>query len=160
MKLVLIRGLPGSGKSTLASLFGAYFEADQFFVATGFDPSKLGEAHEWCQQNVREALCNGYGNVAVSNTFTQRWEMQPYIEMAEEFGATLVVLSLFDGGLSDEELFARNIHGVPLKSIKAMRRRFQHDWRTAPKSREKSLDEIKKDIDNRVRCPSGTCERC
>ena len=88
-KLILIRGLPGSGKSTLAKQYVAqgsfkHFEADQFFVdANGnynFDPSKIKFAHQWCQDQVRKALVEGY-NVVVSNTFTQKWEMKAYLDM-------------------------------------------------------------------------------
>ena len=102
--LTLIRGASGSGKSTLAKALvrsgkdmnplyypygGAdHFEADQFWEFLGhgeyaFDGSKLGMAHEWCQNGVREALRKSH-NVVVSNTFTTQKELQPYYDMVEE----------------------------------------------------------------------------
>jgi predicted kinase len=132
MNLFLIRGLPGSGKSTLAKQLGlTVFEADQFFMKDGvyqFDPSLLAEAHKQCQENTFKELSKG-NSVCVANTFTKRWEMQPYIEMADVIDARLTVVSLFDGGLSDEQLAARNTHGVPLAAIQAMRSRWQEDWK-------------------------------
>ena len=130
--LFLVRGLPGSGKSTLAStLAEKVFSADDYFVTEGvynFDPSKLPQAHGDCQNRAFQALASG-ATCAVANTFTQRWELEPYIRMAAVFGAKIFVVDLFDGGLSDEALVERNVHGVPLAGLAAMRQRYEHDWR-------------------------------
>lgn len=96
-----MRGLPGSGKSTFAKkLVGADFlvcEADKYFIdkETGeykFDPFQLKAAHKACQETVeiymKDSLLNDqfYRQIAVSNTFTQEWEMKPYFELAEKYG--------------------------------------------------------------------------
>lgn len=129
--LTLVRGLPGCGKSTEACQFDLpIFEADQFFIVNGvynFDPSKLGAAHEQCQRKTFESLAANKSCV-VANTFTQRWEMEPYLKMAKNTNTRLNVVDLFDGGCSDEKLAQRNTHGVPLKAIQAMRSRYQLDW--------------------------------
>lgn len=138
--LVLLRGLPGSGKSYLAEvlrkLSGAEMDvcsADDYFMVDGeykFDPSKLPEAHMQCQSNCFARF--SIDDIAfVANTFTMRWEMSQYLLFVETFGLDLLVLNLFDAGLSDEELAARNTHGVSVEAISRMRERFEHDWRAA-----------------------------
>lgn len=142
--LILIRGLPSSGKTTLVKLLGVatfglnHFETDQFFMKDGeyqFDPARIGEAHQWCQDEVRRTIkryssdCpNEHNVIVVSNTFTQRWEMQPYIEMCN-VSCKFTVIDLFDGGHWDETLYARNRHGVPLEVIRTLRAGYEHDWR-------------------------------
>jgi predicted kinase len=132
--LILVRGLPGSGKSTLAKLLqeggGCITSADDYFTtSTGeynFNPSLLPQAHAQCQDRTKQYLWEG--DVIVANTFSQRWEIQPYIQIATDAHARLTVVDLFDGGLTDAELALRNIHGVPVAGISAMRARWEHDW--------------------------------
>ncbi len=134
IKLFLIRGLPGCGKTDLARFMGGSgspASADDFFVVDGiydFDPSKLPDAHAWCLDKATKRITLP-ASAVVHNTFTQRWEMQPYIDMAILNGARLVVISLFDGGCTDEQLAERNSHGVPADAIAEMRERFEHDWK-------------------------------
>lgn len=90
-KLYIYRGLPGSGKSTRAKHnydVEFRFEADDYFTIKlnwtnfgtyWFDPAKLQDAHKYCQWRTSQAINRGY-NVAVANTFTQLWEMKPYLE--------------------------------------------------------------------------------
>jgi len=80
-----------------------------------------------CQRRTREALLAGK-TVAVANTFTQRWEMQPYLDMVKEIGCPFAVIDLFDGGMTDDQLADRNVHGVPMVAIHGMRARYEHDW--------------------------------
>jgi len=156
MYLFLIRGLPGSGKDTLAGrLMGTskdslapervvVHSADDFFLEArrvhkgvfhkfsgdlvyNFDPKKLPQAHKACQEDCSGTLDAGR-SVAVCNTFSCRWELQPYLDMAKRYDATLIVMDLFDAGLTDEELAERNTHGVPVESIAAMRRRWESEW--------------------------------
>lgn len=133
--LVLVRGIPGSGKSTVADLMSpgvAVHSADDYFMINGeyiFDPKYLGEAHSKCQKAVALELERGRG-ATVANTFTQRWEMEPYLRMASMSGARVVVVDCFDGGMTDEQLAEKNVHGVPLAAVTAMRNRYEHDWRS------------------------------
>jgi predicted kinase len=135
-QMILVRGLPGSGKSTLARALAranglhekAVIEADDFFVGHDgvyrFDASQLGKAHAEC---IYDATHSDNHVVIVANTFTQRWEMQPYIEHAKREGMLLQVVTV-DTDLTDEQLAARNVHGVPADTIAAMRARLEHDW--------------------------------
>jgi predicted kinase len=124
-QLILLRGLPGSGKSTVAKLFdkALHFEADMYFLdADGnyqFDASKIKNAHNWCRHSVMDAMKEGHPIVAVSNTFTQEWEMEVYYLLAEELGyrvISMIVENRHDG---------KNIHGCPDDKIEQMRNRFE-----------------------------------
>lgn len=134
--LLIVRGLSGSGKTEFATLVAdTVVSADDFFVVHGeyqFDPTKLPQAHQWCQRTIRESLLLQPFRrvVAVANTFSQRWEMEPYLQMAEELSTRAHVVDLFDGGLDDDALAVRNSHGVPLATIQAMRERWEHQWRS------------------------------
>ena len=125
--LVLLRGLPGSGKTTLAkSMFPEYVlcAADDYFDELGrFDPTHLGSAHQQCQRRV-QALLAAQENVVVHNTFTQFWEMKPYLEMAQRMGFSVRVCHV-ESGLSDQQLADRNVHSVPASTIEKMRERWQ-----------------------------------
>ena len=132
-QITLIRGISGCGKTSLAKqLGGKLCAADDYFVGEDgvyqFAPSKLPQAHSWCAEQVLIAMEQGLC-VVVHNTFTQRWEMEPYLQMAELHGYRVTVTSVYDGGLTDEELAERNEHGVPLAGIATMRERFEHDWK-------------------------------
>tara|TARA_B100000678_G_C18224400_1_gene508237 strand:- start:2045 stop:2419 length:375 start_codon:yes stop_codon:yes gene_type:complete len=119
--LYIIRGLPGSGKSTLAKRISKnHAEADMWMVDKNgdykFDPSKLNECHESCQKMIEFFLKNGHSAV-VSNTFTQCWEMQPYMDMAEKYGFDFCVIECRGN--------FRSIHNVPEKTIQLMRSRWE-----------------------------------
>ena len=72
-----------------------------------FDPSKLPEAHKWCQTMVEELMTEKVERIVVSNTSTQEWEMTPYREIAEENGYLVFSLIVENRHNGD------NIHGVP-----------------------------------------------
>lgn len=118
--LILIRGIPGSGKSTLAKEFKDYvhFEADMWFELTKqkFGPSLLKFAHVWCQREAQWALARGH-NVVVSNTFTQHWEMKPYLDMAKDFGVRSIVI-VCTGKF-------KSIHNVPEETLRKMKERWE-----------------------------------
>lgn len=137
--LFLIRGLPGAGKNFLGNLLspGNVYSADDFFDGPNgynFDPSLLPQAHAECQDAVRQNMSEGEGRdedhfICVANTFTQRWEMVPYLQMAEDHMYVVTVIDLYDAGLTDTSLSIRNVHGVPETSIAVMRTRYEHDWK-------------------------------
>ena len=131
--LYLIRGIPGSGKSTLArQLAPCVFEADDYFKKGGeyvFVPADVGKAHEDCQRRVEMmmdidgvweelALLQGAAlSIAVSNTFTRLWEMQPYKDLAKKYGYTVfTILCQNDFG---------NVHGVPAGVVQRMKERME-----------------------------------
>ena len=89
--LIIVRGIAGSGKTTFVKKTfpeAAHYEADMFFEQKGeykFDASKLKEAHNWCRKRVYECIRNKK-LVVVSNTFTQFWEVSPYIVTGKQIG--------------------------------------------------------------------------
>lgn len=124
--LTIIRGLPGSGKSTLAKALVysgnhvRHYEADMFHMKDGvyrFDATKVKDAHAWCQKKCKEALEVG-ANVVVSNTFTQKWEMTHYVDLAAQYGYKVqVVICKGDFG---------SIHSVPDSVIEKMANRWEY----------------------------------
>ena len=129
MELILVRGLPGSGKSTLAKMIADYntgmfhSESDMYWINTvtgeyEFVYERIADAHQWCQDNVWNHLNNGY-SVVVSNTFTRKWELKPYFDMAKEFDIVpQVILCQNEYG---------NTHGVSEPIVTVMKGRFEYD---------------------------------
>jgi predicted kinase len=123
--LYIVRGIPGSGKSTFAqSLDCPVFEADQYFIdsETGeykFDGSKIKLAHNWCKLRVEHSMEDDFQKIAVSNTFTQEWEMDAYYELAKQYGYRVFSLIVENrhGGV--------NVHDVPEDKLEQMKNRFE-----------------------------------
>jgi predicted kinase len=121
--LYCVRGIPGSGKSTFAkTLGGQHYEADMFFIDENreynFDFTKIKDAHQWCQGMVKTDMILEYPKIVVSNTSTQEWEMEPYFNLAKEFGYSVfsVIVENRHGGI--------NQHNVPEDKIEQMKNRF------------------------------------
>ena len=130
--LTLVRGLPGSGKSTFANLITNQFsvcEADKFFYDKegnyNFDATKLRIAHQWCRNQVEIRMKDNevnpqfYPEIVVSNTFTQKWEMEAYYKLAEQYGYKVfsIIVENRHGGV--------NQHGVPDVKLAQMKNRFE-----------------------------------
>lgn len=159
MKLVqiyLVRGLPGSGKTTFANSLNVngekqIFSADNFFYTHvgerwvyRWNPDRVRDAHADCQRRVADTLqrsvearrlyprrqTDGRLTLIVTNTFSEGWELAPYLEMhdriADSHMRAVTVLDLFDAGCSDQQLAARCTHGVSAEKIAKIRARWQH----------------------------------
>ncbi len=126
--LWLLRGLPGSGKSTLAAELceelhtDAWYEADMYFERGfgeyKFDRNLIGEAHDWCQSSVVSAMHMGTHDIIVSNTFTRRWEIEPYVEMCRHNDYNLNVITCTGSWPS--------IHNIPMEVVENMKNRWEN----------------------------------
>jgi len=130
-ELILLRGLPGSGKTTLAKIIlqlrstdePEILSADDFFEDKegdyNFDPTKLKEAHNYCQFRCSERMRQQKAKIVVANTFTQEWEMDEYFKMAERYNYRVhtVIVENRHGN--------ENVHGVPEDKLQQMKDRFQ-----------------------------------
>ena len=130
-ELILLRGLPGSGKTTLAKIIlqlrstdePEILSADDFFENKegdyNFDPTKLKEAHNYCQFRCSERMRQQKAKIVVANTFTQEWEMDEYFKMAERYNYRVhtVIVENRHGN--------ENVHGVPEDKLQQMKNRFQ-----------------------------------
>jgi len=75
-------------------------------------------AHNQCKQRCALLMQNNSARIVVSNTFTQEWEMEEYIEMAKRYGYRVhtVIVENRHGGT--------NVHGVPDDKLQVMKERF------------------------------------
>ena len=70
---------------------------------------------------MKDSLVNDqfYREIAVSNTFTQEWEMESYYKLAEQYGYMVfsIIVENRHGGV--------NQHGVPMDKLEQMKNRFE-----------------------------------
>lgn len=134
--LILIRGLSGSGKTTLANIIcqanPKYFSisVDDFFTLDGeyeFNAPQLQEAHEWCKLNVETAMTQKMETIVVHNTFSRRWEIEPYQELALSHDYNVCIINLYDAGLNDVQLSKRSPHQISVTNVRAQRTRWEPD---------------------------------
>ena len=122
MELILVRGPSGSGKTTFAEeLGGTHIETDEYWLRPDgeydFNYKLLKQAHEWCREEVAIAMYDGEVDVIVSNTFTQFWEMKPYLELAKKFDYEVVVYRMTKQ--------YGNTHGVPEDVVRKQTERME-----------------------------------
>lgn len=125
--LILIRGLPGSGKSTLARILEDHWpkayhvESDKYFYVGDvykYDRSKLSKAIEDCLVRATAYMAMAKTQcVIVSNVFTHRAHMEPYLISAQKYGFTVQVITLEAEFGSDK--------GVSLETLSSMKSRFE-----------------------------------
>lgn len=130
-KLILVRGIPGSGKTTLAHVILQHpagleqevLSADDFFENENgdynFDSTKIKEAHNYCQFRCSERMRQEKSRIVVANTFTQEWEMEDYLKMAERYNYRVHTI------IVENRHGNQNVHGVPEDKLQQMKNRFE-----------------------------------
>lgn len=137
-ELIVMRGIPGAGKSTKAKTLvgeGVIHSTDNVIERSGDynkffsvlneskDFSPLSRAHS---TNLKEAIASmeaGVSPVVVDNTNIKMNEPKSYVKAALEMGFADNNIKFVDvgtGGLTAEQLAARNTHGVPVEKIEQM----------------------------------------
>jgi hypothetical protein len=101
--------------------------ADHFFMEEGeykFDVTKLGEAHASCLRRFVDLVSSGSkdNTVVVDNTNTTGTEVAPYAALATAYGHELKIITIV---VDPEVAHARNVHGVPLKTVKDQYKRLE-----------------------------------
>ena len=129
--LILLRGIPGSGKSSLGEIIlycpGSntpdVLSADNFFMDDkgnyNFDATKLKQAHNDCQQKCAERMKLEISRIVIANTFTEKWEMDTYYQMAERYKYRVHTV------IVENRHESKNVHGVPDEKLEQMKNRFE-----------------------------------
>lgn len=137
--LIIMRGIPGAGKSTkakeLAGANGVIHSTDDVIEEQGDykafftkmveakDFTDLSRAHSTNLKNLIKSIKAGVSPVVLDNTNIKQNEPKAAVKAALELGLddkNIKVVDIGTGGLSAEELAARNTHGVPLEKIRTM----------------------------------------
>ena len=128
--LVLVRGVSGSGKSTFAGEFlnsSFLISTDDFFMNEGkyeFNPEHLVANHQRCIDSVesemkfRESVTEST-TIVVHNTFTRKWEMEPYIDLARKYGYNLYTIVV------ENRHGSSSLHDIPERAISDQKERFE-----------------------------------
>lgn len=123
--LILVRGVPGAGKTSLLDTlkFDICVSADDYhtdrFGNYDWKPENVKASHEWCKNEVIFAMTESEETIVVHNTFTQEWEMQPYITLAAMYGYRLVTLVV------ENRHGSKSVHNVPEETVQKMKDRFE-----------------------------------
>lgn len=142
--LILMRGAPGSGKSHLAqkiiemTIGGTYVNfrthicsTDDYFMSRGkyyFNKHNLSEAHAWNQNRARLAMHQGLSPIVIDNTNIEIWEMEPYVRNAVQNGYLIEVVEPNTSWARKPNVLARrNVHNVPIQSIRRMLDNYEND---------------------------------
>lgn len=142
--LFILRGLPGNGKTTVAEMLShgnknTICTADDFLINENgdyeFTPERSKNAHILNQDKCKKLMEHEQLFIIIANTNTTEYEMQPYIDMGEnyEYMIHYIIVENRHNGLSS--------HEVPISTYNKMFSRFS--IQILPKSIEKSVKRIK-----------------
>lgn len=131
--LYILRGVSGSGKTTLAKTLetslgysSTAISADDYWYERGdgkydFDPTLLGEAHKYCRKRVRLCMLYSMNNIILHNTTTTEREIEPYLELAEEYDYKVVSL------IVENRHGNGSVHNVPKGVVEGQEKRLRNN---------------------------------
>lgn len=135
-KVIILVGASGSGKTTKAAqlqeqanksyLISKIVSADNFFCRHGkysFDASQLGFANDYCKVDFAEAIAARCPLIIVDNTNTSLSERYFYKQLALRFDYQIELMYMDEE--NPETLAVRNVHNVPIETIKKQLERIQ-----------------------------------
>lgn len=157
-QMFLYRGLPGTGKTFSATngYTNGYIDyevhipsvppnrilaADDFFDYEGsyvWMPEFVTAAHAYCMYRAIR-LVKESRSFAVTNTFVYLDHIKPYLDLAESHFYAVTIVELDHTRFTNDELFARNQHNVPLQTIERMR----YSWEEIPEEWKTKYNYIK-----------------
>jgi predicted ABC-type ATPase len=124
----ILKGIPGSGKSSVAKSIagehGTVHEADTYHYVNGeykFDPKNIASCHEQCFEDFKRSVLAGTARVIQSNTNTGKWQYKKYMELAEENGYRVIVMTV------ENHHGNESIHGVPEETLVKMEKDLRKD---------------------------------
>lgn len=95
--------------------------ADDYFTYGNdyrWSPDKVSAAHDWSQRKCRRFMKAGIERIVVANTSTRVREMQPYMDLAEQFGYRVFTV------IVESRHGNKSVHNVPEETLEKMRERF------------------------------------
>ena len=150
--MIVISGNPGSGKSTLADLIAPGINAticctDDLCMVDGqyqFDPKLANERHQKNFENAEEC-CKSGKNIIIPNTNCSKRNYLIYEELGKDYGYVIHHIYLKP---NIEESIQRNLHNVPVETIKAMSYALVKDFSEHIHEKELKKFEFKRKIKN------------
>ncbi len=137
-KITILRGLPGSGKTTLARQIAretgaVHLETDQYlawragradwqngeYSRSDVDAHYrewITEAIAWMLEQTESNLLSGK-SVVLAGVFSKRSSLQPYVSLAQKYGAELEVITL--------STCYGSVHDIPEDVLERMRASFE-----------------------------------
>jgi len=123
--LIILRGMPSSGKSTVAKLFtinSNICTADDYHYVNDiyqYKPENASMAHFLCQMKCKYLMKNDIDKIVIANTNVSDYEIEPYVNLANEFNYKIHIL------IVENRHQSSNDHNVPLDIIFKMYVKFK-----------------------------------
>jgi len=83
-----------------------------------WSPETIGKSHDWSQRKCRRFMKAQVERIVIANTSTTEREMQPYMDLARQFGYRVFSI------IVENRMLTKNIHSVPDETILKMKNRF------------------------------------